>query len=220
MVLTGRPWGRPGRPLGVLGGTFDPIHDGHLAIAEQTRESLDLAGVLFVPAAIPPHKQGQAITEARHRVAMVELAVSGNPWLAVSRIELERRGPSYAVDTMAVLAASADAEGREHPVFILSSEALAGLATWREPGRLLELCRVAVVPRGMGALPDRAALERAFPGRADRFLLLDSPRLLHSATDIRERVRAGRSIRYLVPPAVAAYIGEHHLYQEPQGSDR
>jgi nicotinate-nucleotide adenylyltransferase len=201
------------RPLGVLGGTFDPVHLGHLTIAEQTREALDLAAVLFVVAADPPHKQGRAITPAAHRLAMVELAVAGNPGFRVSRTELDRPGPSYSVDTLEELAARADAEGRERPVFILSVEALLGFPTWRRPDRILELARIAVVPRAGTPLPDAAWFRAHFPGREDRFVPLDGPHLGHSATDIRARVATGRSIRYLLPPAVAAYIGEHQLYQ-------
>jgi len=204
------------RPLGVMGGTFDPIHYGHLTVAEQTREALDLASVVFVPVGDPPHKQDRPVSAAAHRMAMVELAVGGNPWFAVSRVELDRSGPSYAVDTIAGLAARADTEGRERPVFILSVEALWGFPAWREPQRILELCRVAVVPRRGTPAPDRTWLTQNLPGKEDRFLFLEGPHLGHSATDIRERAGSGRSIRYLVPPAVAAYIEEHHLYQPRQ----
>ena len=201
-------------PTGILGGTFDPIHLGHLAIATEAREALGLDRVVLVPAALPPHKRDRVITPAADRVAMVELAVAGDPSLSVSRIELEREGPSWAVDTVRAFADAAAAEGRDEPVFILSAEALAGFPTWREPDRILDRCRIAVVPRP-GATPvDRSALARRFPGREDRFRLLDGPSIGISATMIRERVAAGRSIRYLVPPAVAAYIEEHRLYRD------
>lgn len=199
-----------------MGGTFDPIHLGHLTVAEQTREALDLASVVFVPAGDPPHKRDRAVTPAAHRLAMVELAISGNPGFTVSRVELDRTGPSYAVDTLAELAARADADGRERPVFILSVEALWGFPTWREPRRILELCRIAVVPRRGTPAPDAAWLSRELPGLEDRFVFLDGPHLGHSATDIRTRVAAGRSIRYLVVPAVEAYIREHQLYRSHQ----
>lgn len=202
--------------MGVMGGTFDPIHLGHLTVAEQTREALDLARVLFVPAGQPPHKRDREVSPARHRVAMVELAVSDNPRFRVSRIEVDRAGPSFAVDTLAILAARADEEGRERPVFILSVEALAGFPTWRDPRMILELCRVAVVPRRGTAAPGRSWLSERFPGQEDRFVFLDGPHLGHSATDIRARVATDRSIRYLVPPAVQAYIEEHRLYR-PDG---
>ena len=195
-----------------MGGTFDPIHLGHLAVAEQARETLDLEAVLFMVAADPPHKQGQRISPAADRVAMVELAVAGNPGFRVSRFELDRPGPSWSVDTVTVLAARADVEGREPPVLIISAEALAGFPTWREPERILDRCRVAVVPRNT-TTPDPGWIAATFPGREDRFVLLDGPRLGHAATDIRARVAAGRSIRYLVPRAVEAYIRDHQLYR-------
>ncbi len=202
------------RPWGILGGTFDPIHVGHLAVAEQTREALDLTGILFVPAAQSPHKSGQVTSPAALRVAMVELAVAGNDAFRVSRIELERPIPSYTVDTLEAL----HAEGRlagpglPHPWLILSVETLRGLVDWHRPERLLELCRVAVVPRlGYEPLPG-AWLRDRFPGQADRFRMLDGPDIGPSASDIRARVAAGRSIRYLVPDAVARCIATNGLY--------
>ena len=192
---------------GILGGTFDPIHHAHLAIAEQAREELDLAGVLFVPAGIPAHKSDRAITPPAHRVAMVELAIAGNPCFQLSRIEVDRTGVSYAVDTLASL-------HRESPdlVFILSTEALLGLPSWREPSRILELCRLAVVPRLGHRSPGRPWLAEHFPGQEDRVVYLEGPELGNSATDIRRRASMGRSIRYLVPDPVAEYVRTHRLY--------
>ena len=192
---------------GVLGGTFDPVHFAHLAIAEQSREDLGLAGVLFVPAGIPPHKPTGLITPAAHRVAMVALAIAGNACFSLSRIEVDRPGVSYAVDTLEQLAG-------EYPdlVFILSVEALRGLPTWRQPARILELCRMAVVPRHGYRSPGRAWLAEHVPGQEDRGLFLDGPDLGNSASDIRRRAASGRSIRYLVPEAVADYIARHRLY--------
>jgi nicotinate-nucleotide adenylyltransferase len=211
--------------IGILGGTFDPIHIGHLASAEEAREALGFERVLFVPAAVPPHKTGQPRSSAQDRAAMVVLAIAGNPVFELSRIELDRPGPSYSVDTVATLleaAAASTAGGLASPpdgaptyTFILSTEAVAGLPSWHEPQRLLDLCRMAVVPRGDLARPDQAWLDEAFPGRADRFTFLDGPRLEISGSAIRERVRTGRSIRYLVPEAVRAYIDDHGLYQGP-----
>lgn len=203
--------GAPIGPWGILGGTFDPIHDAHLAIAEQTRETLGLRGILFIPNAVPPHKRDREVTSAEHRAAMVGLAIADNPSFRLSRVELDRPGPSYTVDTLRELEASAVLGGPQ-PVVIVSVEALRGLETWRQPTRLLELCSLAVVPRRGFAMPDDAWLERRFPGRRDRFVFLDGPDLGHSASDIRARVQAGRTIRYLVPPLVAAYIADHGLY--------
>lgn len=200
---------------GVLGGTFDPIHYAHLAIAESVRESLSLAGVLFVPAGMPPHKPDRTVTPVADRVEMVELAIADNPAFRLSRAEVDRPGRSFAVDTIEQL--------RTHPVderaaaagyvLIVSSEALAGLPAWRRPQRLLELCRIAVVPRyGHPALGRTWAAEH-FPGQEDRILFLDGPDLGISASDIRGRASQGRSIRYLVPPPVERYVRERRLYR-------
>jgi nicotinate-nucleotide adenylyltransferase len=205
------PWS-PGVAIGVLGGTFDPVHLGHLAVAEDAREALGLAGVLFVPAGAPPHKPGAGVSPARHRLAMVELAIADNPWFRVSRLEVDREGPSYAVDTVTEVARESAAQGRDEPVFILSVEALLDLPAWREPARIVDRCRIAVVPRPGARAPGSAWVAEHFPGREDRFRFLDRPCLGHSASDVRARVEAGLSIRYLVPAEVEAYIREHRLY--------
>jgi len=199
--------------VGVLGGTFDPIHYGHLAIAESVRETLGLERVLFIPAGAPPHKPGRPVTAGEDRAAMVALAIRDNPAFDLSRIELERGGLSYTVDTLAILSTTARAAG-ERPdfTFILSAEAFSEILTWHEPRRLLDLARLAVVPRGEARLPPRAWLAEHFPGQEDRVALLDGPRFRLSGTEIRALVAAGRSVRYLVPPIVAEYIAEHHLY--------
>lgn len=197
--------------VGILGGTFDPIHYAHLAIAEQARDDLDLRSVLFVPASVPVHKDAATVTPAADRVAMVELAIADNPCFELSRVEIDRAGPSYSVDTLERLAA--DEPGRQN-VFIMSAEAAGSLPGWRSPRRLLELAEVAIVPRLGYALPSRSWLAAEFPGQADRFLFVDTPALGHSASDIRARVRSGRSIRYLVPSPVEDYIVQHLLYRD------
>lgn len=202
--------------VGLLGGTFDPVHIGHLAIADEVREALGLERVLFVPAGEPPHKPGRPISPREDRARMVALAIADESRFQMSRIELDRPGPSFAVDTLEALHAEARAAGRVADfTFILSAEAVADLPSWREPRRLLSLCRLAVVPRaGRPRLPAGWA-GRRFPGLEGRFVFLDGPDLAVSASEIRERVRLGRSIRYLVPDAVIAYIGDHHLYADP-----
>jgi nicotinate-nucleotide adenylyltransferase len=199
--------------LGILGGTFDPIHLGHLAVAEEVRDALRLEQVLFVPSRLPVHKPGRAVSPAEDRAAMVALAIEGNPAFSLSRLEVDRDGPSYAVDTLEALAEAARSEGREPDLtFILSAEAYAGLPAWHRPARVVELCRLAVVPRAGAAPADPAAIARLVSGADRRTVLLDGPVLDISASAIRERVAAGRSIRYLVPDAVVAYIGDHGLY--------
>jgi nicotinate-nucleotide adenylyltransferase len=211
------PWIDPADlRVGILGGTFDPVHYGHLVIAEQVREALALDRVLFVPAARPPHKLDEPVTPAADRSAMVALAIAGNPAFAMSDIELRRDGPSYTVDTLRELTDEAARQGVARDLyFILSVEALADITTWHEAARLFELARMAVVPRPGAPLPDAAGLEAMLPGGApwaSRVECIDTVPLAHSASDVRERAASGRSIRYLVPPAVEAYIREHRLY--------
>ena len=201
--------GPSGRRVGILGGTFDPPHLAHLAIAEEAREVLGLSQVRFIPAGEPWQKTDRPVTAGALRAQMVELAIAGNPAFVLDRIELQRPGPSYTVDTLAELAGSGVAAD---PWLILSSEALAGFATWRHPERILGLARLCVVPRGPSAGASVATFRERFEPAAERLVILDRPRLAISSTEIRERVRAGRSIRYLVPDAVAAVIAEYALY--------
>ena len=200
--------------LGVLGGTFDPIHVGHLAVAEEAREVLGLARVLFVPAGQPPHKVPGSVSRVGDRVAMVQLAIADNPAFELSMVEVQREGPSYTVDTLETLA-RANPGAQLH--LILSAETFAELPTWHEPERLFEAARMAVVPREGYPAPDPAWLARAFPGREDRVEYLRGPRFELSSTALRARVAAGRSIRYLVPAAVEAYIADHDLYRRLPG---
>jgi nicotinate-nucleotide adenylyltransferase len=201
------------RAIGILGGTFDPVHAGHLALGREARRVLDLDEVLFVPNARPPHKRAQEVSPARHREAMLALAIEADPAFAISRLELERPGPSYAVDTMAVFAAQSRAEGRPEPWFILSAEVLDDFHTWREPQRILELCRIAVAPRQGAEALDGAWAAQQYPGREDRFAFLPGPFLEIASTAIRERVAAGQPISGLVPPAVERYILDTGLYR-------
>ncbi len=200
--------------LGVFGGTFDPIHIAHLAVAEEAAEALGLERVLFVPAGAPPHKAGVAITAREHRLAMVELAIAGNDRFVVDRIELDRPGPSYTVDTLEALRAARHGEVVGDLVLIVSAEAFRAFMTWRSPARILELARLVVAPRD--GYPDARAEDLAGlvgPDAADRIASSIGPRLRLSASELRARAAAGRSLRYLVPDAVAAYIGDHALYR-------
>lgn len=200
--------------IGLLGGTFDPIHHGHLVIAEEVREVLGLEQVVLVPAAMPPHKPGRPVTPAEHRLAMVELAIAGNPALMVSRVELDRGGASYTLDTLREIRRERG-EAASPPWFILSSEALAGFPTWHQPEQVLELCRMAVVPRAGFESLDAPWVAVRFPGHEDRFRFLSGPLLPISGSVVRRRAAAGRSVRYLVPDAVARYIADHDLYADP-----
>ena len=202
---------------GVFGGTFDPIHVAHLAIAEAARDTFGLRRVLFVPAAEPPLKSGRPITAVEHRLAMVEAAVAGNPSFEVSRVEVDRAGPSYTVDTLATLR---DAAPEDRLALMLSVESFRDLPTWHEPARILGLADLIVAPRDGYDDADPSFLSRAFPGTTADAVFLDGPRIRLSASEIRERAAAGRSVRYLVPDAVATYIGDHSLYQDPGRTHR
>jgi len=203
--------------LGVFGGTFDPIHYAHLAVAEEAAEAFGLERVLFIPAGEPPHKRAVAITPAEDRLAMVELAIEDNPRFRADRSEIDRPGPSYTVDTLEALRSSRAAAGITADLtLILSAEAFLGLMTWREPRRVLELARVVVAPRDGYPEAGPDFLAEHLPDLADRATFLDGPRLRVSASDLRSRAAAGRSLRYLVPDAVLAYIGDHGLYQNPR----
>jgi nicotinate-nucleotide adenylyltransferase len=191
--------------LGVFGGTFDPIHLGHLRAAENALESLALDRVAFVPAAVPPHRAEPA-SSALDRYAMTALATAGHPRFAVSDVELRREGPSYTVDTVAGLR-------RETPdalVFVIvGSDTFPEMATWKEHARLRTLCTVAVVCR-----PGERPAAAGETGPATHGVAhVEGPGLAISASAIRERVRQRRSVRYLVPDAVADYIAKRALYQ-------
>jgi len=195
---------------GILGGTFDPVHNGHLAIAEQVRTLLKLEEVVFVPAGQPWLKTGRSITSAEQRIKMLQLAIAGKPYFRLSAIEIERAGPSYTVDTITQMKAQL---GREDElVFIIGWDKLYELHLWKDLPRLLEACRLAAVPRPGYSLPDLTNLEAAIPGAAQRVELLDMPLLDVSASEIRRRVAHGQSISALVPQAVAQYIDRHALY--------
>ncbi len=195
--------------LGVLGGTFDPVHLAHLVLAERAFEQLGLDRVLWLPAGDPWRKADRVVSPAEHRLAMVRLAIRGNPAFQVCSLELERKGATYSVDTLAAL-------GEEHPnselVFILGRDALEDLPNWHEPGRLIQLARLAVASRtGEQLAPD--GLERLLPGLAARVAWIEMPRLAISGTELRLRAAAGDSLRYLVPEGVEAYIREQGLYR-------
>lgn len=194
--------------IGVFGGTFDPIHMGHLIVAEDARAALELDKVLFIPAGQPWFKSYRQITEAHHRLAMVRLAVEGNPSFGVTDIEIRRTGPSYTVDTLAELRGQyPDAEF----IVILGVDALREIDRWHQPRKLFELASVVGMARP-GASLDPSVLNAAIPGASSRMRLLDSVLIEISGTEVRQRVAAGRSVRYRVPAAVEQYIHENGLY--------
>lgn len=199
--------------LGILGGTFDPPHYGHLALAENGRTQLGLDRVFFVPAGQPPHKPEHPVASDHHRAAMVQAAIADNPGFALSRVDLNRPGPHYTVDMLALVK-------QEYPdaelVFLMGGDSLAQLPSWRDPAGIARLACLAVMRRP-GYEPDLEALERAVPGLCERLLWIDAPPLALSSSDLRRRVREGLPLRYLVPPPVEAYIREHRLYEALPG---
>jgi len=195
--------------LGVFGGTFDPVHYGHLVAAEEIRYRLRLDKVLFVPAGLPPHKLDHDITPTRHRLAMLELAIASNPGFALSRVDVDRHGPCYTVDTLALLHEEYG-PGTEL-FFLMGMDSLAEILTWKDPERLIRLARIVVVGRP-GFQADVNELDKVLPGAAERICIVDTPLMEVSSSDIRRRVREGAPIRYQVPEAVEAYIRAHRLY--------
>jgi nicotinate-nucleotide adenylyltransferase len=197
--------------LGLLGGTFDPVHCGHLVIAEEARVRLALDEVRFIPAGQPPHKVGLPVSAAVHRLAMVRLAITHNPAFSLSTLEIERDGPSYTVDTLSRLRQQ---EGADCELFfIVGGDALPDLLTWRQPERLLELAKLVVVRRPEVEPVNLAQLRAGLPALNTKLTMLAGPQFAVSGTELRQRVRQGLPIRYQVPEAVWAYIGQHGLYQ-------
>lgn len=204
-----RPFGGRALRLGILGGTFNPPHLAHLVCAQEAHRELELDRVLFVPAAIPPHKPVESEPGADHRLEMCRLAVAGDERFEVSGIELERSGPSYTVDTLQLLSSRASTD---ELVLILGGDIAAGLADWHRPERVLELATVAIAKR-RGTPRGRVELVLAKLPGGDRARFFQMPRIGISSTMVRRRVRAGQPVRYLVPDRVCDYIEREQLYR-------
>lgn len=198
------------RRIGILGGTFDPIHMGHLITAEMVRVFAALDEVVFIPAARPPHKENRGAAPPEDRLHMVRCAVEENPLFSVSDMELTREGPSYTVDTIAALRARL---GEAELFFITGADAMNELYLWHEPERLLRSCSFIVATRQGVALDEKLLAEKFSPEERCHIHAVPTPHLEISSTAIRARVQAGLSIRYLVPRAVERYIEERGLYR-------
>lgn len=192
--------------LGIYGGTFNPIHTGHLIIAQEIYEQCSLDKLLFMPSARPPHKQNDYIVSPEHRYRMAELAIGNDRRFEVSDLEIQRPGLSYTIETLRALRDLYDPAVAIF--FIIGADSLLEIDTWRAPDQVFELATVAVVPR-----PD-VDLAQANAKWRNLSMIIDAPEIEISSTDIRKRAADGRSIRYLTPRSVAAYIEEHGLYKK------
>jgi nicotinate-nucleotide adenylyltransferase len=200
--------------LGLYGGSFDPVHYGHLLLAECCRETLRLDEIWLIPAAVPPHKQARTLARAKHRLEMLELALAGHEQIRTSRLEIDRGGVSYTVQTLA----DVQVLQPEAKLFLLmGADSLRDLPTWRDPARICELSLPAVVRRGGTPEPDFGVLAPLVTSQRlaeIRAAQVEMPLIELSSTDLRERAAAGKSLRYRMPRAVEKYIETHQLYQK------
>lgn len=198
--------------IGIFGGTFDPVHVGHLVAADRACCDLDMQKVIFVPAGLPPHKAGQPVTPGEHRLAMVRLAVQDNPRFEVSDLELKRQGCSYTVDTISYFRRLLP---DDELYFILGMDSLLQLNTWHDVDNMLKMCCLVAVARpGYALETGDPEIKLLWEKVRERTLILRIPGLDIAASELRQRVREGRTVRYLLPAAVLDYIEEHGLYRE------
>jgi nicotinate-nucleotide adenylyltransferase len=186
---------------GIFGGTFNPPHAGHLIVAEHVRQELGMDRIIFVPAAIPPHKQTLEIVEGSHRLAMVQRAVEGNACFAVSDLEIRRRGVSFTVDTLEEFKRQAP---RDELFLLIGMDNLLEFQSWKDPEKIAQLATIVGLTRP-GFTVGEAAVVR-------NLILCEVPEIAIASSTIRQRIKDGKSIRYLVPPSVEHYINEHRLY--------
>ncbi len=196
--------------LGLFGGTFDPVHYGHLLLAEQCREQCALDEVWFLPSGSPPHKQDARITDGKHRTEMLKLATAGHPAFVVNDLELHRSGPTFTVETLRDMR---ERYPERELFFLIGADSLHDLPTWRAPAEILNLATLVAVNRGDRPLPEvQPLLDRIGEIPATRIQLITMPGIDLTATDLRRRVAAGKSIRFMTPRAVEMYIEQHGLF--------
>jgi len=199
------------RSMGIMGGTFDPVHYGHLVIAECARHEFKLNKVVFVPCGSPPHKKDHVITGAMHRYRMVELAVAGNPHFETSRVEIDRAGPSYAIDTLKIFQNMYGPETELY--FITGADAIVEILTWKRVDEVMGLCSFIAATRPGYSLPQlNKAIGTLPPDFQKKIFAFEIPGIAVSSTEIRQRVQAGQPIKYLLPEAVEQYIFEQETY--------
>ena len=196
--------------IGIFGGTFDPIHIGHLILAVEARHQLHLDQILLAPAGDPPHKQANRISPVHHRLAMCRLAVAGDSALGISLIDAERPGPHYTSDMLRLFRDRIDADAEIF--FLMGLDSLRDLPTWHEPEWLVQNCRLVALRRHDVDI-DLSTLDATLPGLRERVVFLDMPELEIASSVLRERVRREQPIRYQVPRSVESYIREHGLYR-------
>lgn len=196
--------------IGVFGGTFDPPHLGHLILADEARQALGLERVLWVLAGQPPHKADRPISPEAVRVEMVEAAIADAGYFSLSRIDLDRPAPHYSVDTLRLLR---ERNPRDDYAYLMGSDSLGDLASWHQPAEFVAACDLIGVMQRPGAEAEVGALEQRIPGISEKLHLFNAPLVGISGFEIRERVRQGRSYRYLVLPRVAEIVVRHGLYR-------
>jgi len=199
--------------IGLFGGTFDPPHVGHLILASEAQSQLELDRLLWILTPAPPHKQDQDITPVEDRLAMVQLAIADNPDFEISRVELDRPGPHYTLDTIQLIS-------QQNPgadiVPIIGEDSLRDLPKWHEPQQIVYACHWIGVMRRPNDESNLEDLERELPGISSKVHYVDAPLLEIASREIRSRVAAGRSVRYYLTPAVKEYIEQHQLYQQSE----
>lgn len=202
--------GMRGKRIGVFGGTFDPIHIGHLVLAGEARHQLELDRIVLAPAGDPPHKPDSPLSPLRHRLAMCRLAVADETAMRVSLIDAERPGPHYTSDLMRLFQREVGGAGQLY--FLMGLDSLRDLPTWHEPEWLVRNCRLVALRRHDVDI-DWTGLEAELPGVRERVIVLEMPELEISSSSLRKRVQSGQPIRYQVPRAVERYIVEQGLYR-------
>jgi nicotinate-nucleotide adenylyltransferase len=199
--------------IGLFGGTFDPPHLGHLILASEAYAQLELNRLLWILTPEPPHKQDQSVTSIEHRLAMVNLAIEDNPDFELSRVELDRPGPHYTLDTVELIA-------KQYPEAditpIIGGDSLRDLPTWHRPKELLQACHWVGVMHRPGEQENLEEVERSLPGISSKVHYVDAPLLEIASREIRNRITHGQTYRYYLPPLVYEYIEQNHLYHQSQ----
>ena len=205
-------WSGPKIRVGLLGGTFDPIHLGHLLIAELAREELGLEEVVFIPTGKPWMKEDSPLSSPHHRLNMTRLGVASNPFFRASSLEIDCPGPTYTVDTVEGL--YRNGEGKDYLYFVLGIDSFSGFHSWREPARVLDLATLVAVPRPGYEELDLGPLSDIYPSAAEKVVMLEGLRLDISGAEIRRRVSLGLTVQYQVPDDVERYVYRYGLYRD------